>query len=33
VTTLNPAPTLISSRVNGLGSVGALYLDSTYGQV
>lgn len=30
-TNLNPALTLISSRVNGLGNAGAIYLDSTYG--
>lgn len=30
-TTLNPAVTLASSRVNGLGTVGTLFLDSTYG--
>lgn len=30
-TTLNPALTLVSSRVNGLGTAGALFLDSTYG--
>lgn len=33
VTNLNPALTLISSRVNGLGTVGSLFLDSAYGQV
>lgn len=31
-TNLNPALTLLSSRVNGLGTAGAVYLDSTYGQ-
>lgn len=30
-TNLNPALTLISSRVNGLGNVGSIFLDSTYG--
>lgn len=30
-TNLNPALTLSSSRVNGLGTVGAMYLDSAYG--
>lgn len=30
-TNLNPAVTLISSRINGLGTVGSLFLDSAYG--
>ena len=30
-TNLNPALTIISSRVNGLGNAGAIYLDSSYG--
>lgn len=33
VTNLNPALTLVSSRINGFGTVGSMFLDSTYGTI